>query len=95
MTSSASSNRNASNSNTSTDEPKSTSISKSKSSVKQVSTVVIVIGMAGTGKSTLVQRICAHVSQHKTPSYILNLDPAVSKGVLPYSPNIDIRDTLS
>jgi len=56
-------------------------------------TVVIIIGMAGSGKTTMMQRINAHVLQHKIPSYIINLDPAVSN--VPYEPNIDIRDTVN
>ena len=49
--------------------------------------------MAGSGKTTLMQRIHAHLHQHKLPGYIINLDPAV--GELPYGANIDIRDTVS
>eukprot|EP01133_Synstelium_polycarpum_P001130 gene1130-1292_t len=49
--------------------------------------------MAGSGKTTLMQRLRAHVHQHKVPTYIINLDPAVAK--LPYTPNIDIRDTVN
>jgi len=56
-------------------------------------TVVIIIGMAGSGKTTMMQRINAHVLQHKIPSYIINLDPAVTH--VPYEPNIDIRDTVN
>ena len=48
--------------------------------------------MAGSGKTSLVQRIHAHLHQHKLPGYIINLDPAV--GELPYGANIDIRDTV-
>lgn len=39
-----------------------------------------------------MQRINSHLHQHKTPSYILNLDPAVAH--IPYGANIDIRDTV-
>ena len=49
-------------------------------------------GMAGSGKTTLMQRINSHLHMQKTPGYIINLDPAVLK--VPYSPNIDIRDTV-
>lgn len=48
--------------------------------------------MAGAGKTTLLQRINAHLHANKQPLYLLNLDPAVKN--LPYSPNIDIRDTI-
>ena len=53
----------------------------------------IVIGMAGSGKTTLMQRINAEAHMSGTPSYIVNLDPAVTH--LPYGPNIDIRDTVN
>ena len=56
-------------------------------------TVVLVIGMAGTGKTALMQRLAAHCRTEKIASYLVNLDPAVYK--LGYEPNIDIRDTVS
>ena len=49
-------------------------------------------GMAGSGKTTLMQRINMHLHEKGMPGYILNLDPAVSN--VPYEPNIDIRDTV-
>ncbi|KAH9979515.1 XPA-binding protein 1 [Lactifluus volemus] len=52
---------------------------------------IITIGMAGSGKSSFVNRLNAHLSQQSAP-YILNLDPAVTN--LPFEPNIDIRDTV-
>eukprot|EP00474_Spongospora_subterranea_P010460 CRZ10918.1 hypothetical protein [Spongospora subterranea] len=55
-------------------------------------TTCIVIGMAGSGKTTFMQRIVSHLAQKNRPSYILNLDPAVSS--VPYRVNIDIRDTV-
>jgi hypothetical protein len=55
--------------------------------------VCIVVGMAGTGKTTFMQRVSAYVGEKKIPSYFINLDPAVSK--IPYKPNIDIRDSLN
>jgi GTPase SAR1 family protein len=48
--------------------------------------------MAGSGKTTLMQRINSHVHTEKIPSYIVNLDPGASE--LPYGANIDIRDTV-
>ena len=56
-------------------------------------TSIIVIGMAGSGKTTLMQRLLAHLSSSSIPHYSLNLDPAVTS--LPYTPNIDIRDTVN
>eukprot|EP00455_Lapot_gusevi_P001352 TRINITY_DN10554_c0_g1_i1.p1 TRINITY_DN10554_c0_g1~~TRINITY_DN10554_c0_g1_i1.p1 ORF type:complete len:379 (+),score=71.43 TRINITY_DN10554_c0_g1_i1:60-1139(+) len=55
-------------------------------------TCCIVIGMAGSGKTVLVQRLTTYVQENNLPSYVLNLDPAVKK--LPYGANIDIRDTV-
>jgi len=49
--------------------------------------------MAGSGKTTLIQRLNSHMHQHKLAGYIINLDPAVTH--LPYGANIDIRDTVS
>lgn len=48
---------------------------------------------AGSGKTTLMQRLCSHVSQHSIRSYVINLDPAVLS--IPYPANIDIRDTVN
>ena len=48
--------------------------------------------MAGSGKTTLLQRINSYLHTQKTPSYIINLDPAVLE--VPYGANIDIRDTV-
>lgn len=56
-------------------------------------TVCIVIGMAGSGKTTLMQRILSDCQLKNTAAYCLNLDPAV--GTLPYQANIDIRDTVN
>lgn len=50
-------------------------------------------GMAGSGKTTFLQRINSHLHTKKIPGYIINLDPAVTH--VPYGANIDIRDTVS
>ncbi|KDE05124.1 hypothetical protein MVLG_04466 [Microbotryum lychnidis-dioicae p1A1 Lamole] len=55
-------------------------------------TGIIVIGMAGSGKTTLLQRLNAYLHSTSRPPYLINLDPAVSH--LPFSANIDIRDTV-
>lgn len=57
-----------------------------------VPTVILVIGMAGSGKTTLMQRINSYLHEKNTPGYLINLDPAVIH--VPYDPNIDIRDTV-
>ncbi|KAL3858202.1 hypothetical protein ACJMK2_012804 [Sinanodonta woodiana] len=54
---------------------------------------IIVLGMAGSGKTTFVQRITAHLHAQKTPPYVINLDPAVHE--VPFPANIDIRDTVN
>ena len=48
---------------------------------------VIIVGMAGSGKTTLMS-----ILEEKTESYLINLDPACNDP--PYSPDIDIRDTI-
>lgn len=53
---------------------------------------IICIGMAGSGKTTFMQRLNAHLHAKKTPPYVINLDPAVLK--VPYGANIDIRDSV-
>jgi len=54
---------------------------------------VIVVGMAGSGKTTFMQRLNAHMHEKKVPAYVMNLDPAV--GNIPFGCNIDIRDTVA
>ena len=49
---------------------------------------VILVGMAGSGKTTLMS-----ILSEKCESYLLNLDPACNDP--PYSPDIDIRDTVN
>eukprot|EP00892_Ulva_mutabilis_P000331 jgi/Ulvmu1/10299/UM060_0101.1 len=56
-------------------------------------TVALIIGMAGSGKTSLVHRLGKYLDQNKTENYVINLDPAVRS--LPYEPNIDIRDTVN
>jgi GTPase SAR1 family protein len=62
------------------------------------------LGMAGSGKTTFLQRLNAHLHQANKPCYVrpyalalthkvVNLDPAVFH--MPYEANIDIRDTVN
>lgn len=45
------------------------------------------------GKTTLMERLASHAhTRTHTQPYTLNLDPAVTH--VPYSPNVDIRDTV-
>ncbi|KAK5123206.1 hypothetical protein LTR85_003405 [Meristemomyces frigidus] len=69
-------------------------------STQQPPVAIICIGMAGSGKTTFMQRINAHLHQkHQehpstiAPPYVLNLDPAVRS--VPFECNIDIRDSVN
>jgi len=55
-------------------------------------TCMIVLGMAGSGKTTFVQKVTTHLKEQSKPHYVINLDPAVSN--LPFHTNIDIQDTV-
>lgn len=74
----------------------STSYTKSENKTKKP-TCIIVLGMAGSGKTTFVQRLASHLhmkakDKRKMP-YVVNLDPACME--VPYPANIDIRDTVN
>lgn len=60
---------------------------------KNVPTVVIIIGMAGAGKTTLMHRINLDMIETNKRGYYINLDPAVRD--VPFGANIDIRDTVN
>ncbi|XP_037811646.1 GPN-loop GTPase 1 [Lucilia sericata] len=53
---------------------------------------MIVLGMAGSGKTTFVQKL-TQTSFDKYKPYVINLDPACRE--TPYHCNIDIRDTVN
>ncbi|KEG06805.1 putative XPA-interacting protein [Trypanosoma grayi] len=55
--------------------------------------VILVVGMAGTGKTTLVHRMQHYALATAKNAYFINLDPAVTE--VPYRANIDIRDTVN
>ncbi|CAL8122312.1 unnamed protein product [Orchesella dallaii] len=54
--------------------------------------VMIMVGMAASGKTSLTQRITSELMRKGTPPYIINLDPACLDP--PYPVNIDIRDVV-
>ena len=54
---------------------------------------LIVLGMAGSGKTSFVQQLTAKLHSQKKPPYVINLDPACRE--VPYPVNIDIRDTVN
>jgi GTPase SAR1 family protein len=47
---------------------------------------LIVLGMAGSGKTTFVQRLISHLYGQKNRPYAINLDPACLE--VPYPANI-------
>ena len=60
---------------------------------KNMSTInLIVLGMAGSGKTTFVEKLEEAIKNKDKESYIINLDPAVMDTL--YEPNLDIRDTV-
>ncbi|MCJ8737265.1 hypothetical protein PDJAM_G00021830 [Pangasius djambal] len=64
-----------------------------ENAAEQKPVCLIVLGMAGSGKTTFVQRLTAHLHSKKSPPYVINLDPAVHE--VPFPANIDIRDTVN
>ena len=53
---------------------------------------IICVGMAGSGKTTFMQRINSYLHSKETAPYVINLDPAVRN--VPFESNIDIRDSV-
>lgn len=53
---------------------------------------IIVLGMAGSGKTTFIKKL-VQLAYEKTRPYVVNLDPACAE--TPYFCNIDIRDTVN
>jgi hypothetical protein len=49
--------------------------------------------MAGSGKTTFMQRINSYLHGINDPPYVMNLDPAVKS--VPFESNIDIRDSVN
>ncbi|KAI8534921.1 hypothetical protein RHMOL_Rhmol10G0134100 [Rhododendron molle] len=67
-------------------------IGNSSSSFKRKPVIIIVVGMAGSGKTTFLNRLVCHTQALNIRGYVMNLDPAVL--TLPFGANIDIRDTV-
>lgn len=80
-------------SNTSTTEPPTTSTPSSSSSDEKLPPTIFCIGMAGSGKTTFMQRLNSHIHSEGNRPYVINLDPAVLK--VPFGTNIDIRDSVN
>mmetsp|Transcript_53087 Transcript_53087/g.98198 ORF Transcript_53087/g.98198 Transcript_53087/m.98198 type:complete len:97 (-) Transcript_53087:3-293(-) len=62
-------------------------------SIPKSPVVVLVIGMAGSGKSTWMHRLVMRLTSQQKRIYTVNLDPAVRNVAYPL--NIDIRDTVN
>eukprot|EP01079_Euglenida_sp_SAG-EU17-18_P003224 gene3224-3742_t len=60
---------------------------------KRKPVVCLVVGMAGSGKTTLMQQLTSHCDANNIPAFVINLDPAVAE--VPYEYNIDISDTVN
>ncbi|XP_015867165.2 GPN-loop GTPase QQT2 isoform X2 [Ziziphus jujuba] len=64
----------------------------SSSNFRRKPVIIIVVGMAGSGKTTFLNQLVCHTQASNIRGYVMNLDPAVM--TLPYGSNIDIRDTV-
>lgn len=53
---------------------------------------LIVLGMAGSGKTTFVKKLAQYRHANGSLPYLINLDPACRE--TPYPVNVDIRDTI-
>lgn len=60
--------------------------SGSENGTKEFPVCLIVLGMAGSGKTTFVAKLDSYLQQHKRAPYLVNLDPACIN--MPYKPNI-------
>ena len=49
-----------------------------KSEKKRTCPVCLVVGMGGSGKTTLMQRLNSELHRRKIEKYVVNLDPAVA-----------------
>lgn len=66
--------------------------SSGQNNFKKKPVIIIVVGMAGSGKTTFMHRLVCHTQASNIRGYVINLDPAVM--TLPFGANIDIRDTV-
>lgn len=55
--------------------------------------VIILLGPAGSGKTTLTYALGKWLNENGVNVSFVNLDPGVE--VLPYKPNVDIRDYVT
>ncbi|XP_017006620.2 GPN-loop GTPase 1 [Drosophila takahashii] len=62
------------------------------SGIRESPVCIIVLGMAGSGKTTFTRSLIQH-AQEKFNPYVVNLDPACKE--VPYATHVDIRDTVN
>lgn len=76
---------------TSSTTAESTGATPSATDMKSLSQPVclIVLGMAGSGKTTLINKLTQYLYSKESPPYVLNLDPACRE--VPYPANIGRR----
>ncbi|XP_016949532.1 GPN-loop GTPase 1 [Drosophila biarmipes] len=60
--------------------------------IRESPVCIIVLGMAGSGKTTFTRSLIQH-AQEKFNPYVVNLDPACRE--VPYAAHVDIRDTVN
>ncbi|KAH8387455.1 hypothetical protein KR093_007175, partial [Drosophila rubida] len=60
--------------------------------IRDAPVCIIVLGMAGSGKTTFTRSLIQHAQTQFNP-YVVNLDPACRE--VPYVAHIDIRDTVN
>jgi GTPase SAR1 family protein len=63
-----------------------------KVNINKLTLSLIILGMAGSGKTTFVKKLEEFLAEKDKDSYIINMDPAVHDTL--YEPNMDIRDTI-
>ncbi|XP_068154772.1 GPN-loop GTPase 1 [Drosophila tropicalis] len=61
--------------------------------IRDAPVCIIILGMAGSGKTTFTRSLIEHSSQGGFNPYVVNLDPACRE--VPYAAHIDIRDTVN
>lgn len=67
--------------------------SKNDSQSKQDPICVIILGMAGSGKSSVCSKMVEYLFGKNIPPYVVNCDPACLS--VDYFCNVDIRDSVN
>lgn len=60
--------------------------------IREKPVCLVVLGMAGSGKTTFVKKLASYQREDTNP-YLVNLDPACKE--VPYPVNVDVRDTIN